>query len=500
MTTILVSEILTGDRGRKTYGDLTGLKNSLAAIGSIHPIVLSHEEAGAWGDSCYILVAGGRRLAALKELGITELHHGSVLNPQKLGFVFENEVSEATRKEAELDENLYRLKPKWFEDIVLIADVHKLKQEQAGGPSKWGLRQTAELLGPGYGLANVSYAVRLAKLIRSGDSAVLDCDTMSDAISLLVKRKEDEALAELQKRALPASVTSMSSFLDTLNISLTKKTLPATKDKESQVGSTPTDESVLVDGSSPSVAEGSPVTIPLSQMFVLGDCIEVMKGMASSCIDHVVTDIPYGIDMKNLDTNVNIEDVSAEHEVEANVDLMRPFLEQAFRLTKSGGFCVFFYDLDHHEKLQAWAKDVGWRVQRWPLIAHKTSSCQNNAAQYNFTKNYESIMVLRRDEKTVLRGQQPSSVWTGDFAAERRLYNNAFAKPFDLWKWIYSAVAFQGQTVLDPFCGEMSACRAAVNCGLVPFGIEVKEQHYNRGLENMRKVYALVHKSNCVFT
>lgn len=495
MTTILLTDILIGDRGRKNYGDLSGIKTSIATIGSIHPITLSLRP-----DGKYDLVAGGRRFAAMKELGTTELHQGSVLDKDALGFNFKEDVEEELRKEAELDENLYRLKPKWFEDVVLIADVHTLKRDREG--RKWGLRQTAELLGPGYGLANVSYAIRLAKLIREQDADVLDCDSMSDAISLLVKRKEDEALAELQKRAAPAAMKSMGSFLDTLNISLTKKKViggdALSKLVTQQDVTVQSVEDVSTDGSP--VQPGSPVEIPLSKMFVLGDAIATMTSMPESCIDHVVTDIPYGIEMDNLDTNKNIGDVEAEHDVKANVDLMKPFLEQSFRLVKSGGFCVFFYDLDWHEYLQSCAELIGWKIQRWPLVIHKTSSCQNNAAQYNTTKNYEVVMVLRRDEKTVLRSQQATSVWTGDFAAERRLYNHPFWKPFDLYKWIYTMIAFQGQSTLDPFCGEMSACRAAANCGLVPFGIEIKDQHYNRGIEHMKAVYALIHKSNCIFT
>jgi hypothetical protein len=45
----------------------------------------------------------------------------------------------------------------------------------------------------------------------------------------------------------------------------------------------------------------------------------------------------------------------------------------------------------------------------------------------------------------------------------------------------------------------MSESRAAVNCGLIPFGCEIKEAHYLRGLENMKAIYALVHKSNVEF-
>jgi DNA modification methylase len=485
---IPLSSIVEGDRARKQYGDLTGLANSLKTLGSIHPIVLSKENNGS-----FRLIAGGRRLRAMKDAEFTEVFHGSILEPGRVGFLFRDEVPEDVLKEAELDENLYRLKPKWQEDVCLIADVHEVKQKKEG--HKWGQRQTSELLGSGYGLSNVNHAIRLAKLVRASDKDILACETMSDAISVLVKRKEDEALAELQRRAMP-SATSPSSFLDTLNINIGGKRGDVIATGEELPGSTLGDSDVQP-AESPSV--GEPVVVHLSKMFVLGDAIVTMSAMPESCIDHVVTDIPYGIDTDNMDTLKNISDVEAEHDVAENLALMEPFLKQTYRLVKSGGFCVFFYDLDHHEKLQVWARDIGWRVQRWPYVACKTSACQNNAAQYNFTKNYEVAMILRKDEKTVLRSQQSTSWKAYDFNAERRLYNNPFAKPFELWKDLYSAIAFQGQTVLDPFCGEMSACRAAVNCGLIPFGIEINEQRFNRGLEHMRAVYALLHKSNVQF-
>src|SRR5206468_3566433 len=296
------------------------------------------------------------------------------------------------------------------------------------------------------------------------DEQIINCATMSDAISVMVKRKEDEALAELHRRVMPTGA-DMSGFLDSLSIPLGGPKIG--KPEPGLAGALKVLLETKGEGSTPSspTTSSEPVDVPLSKMFMLGDCLTIMDNMPDACVDHVVTDIPYGIDLANMDTMKNIKDVEIEHEVSANVDLMDPFLTSAYRLTKSGGFCVFFYDLDWHEYLQATAEKIGWKVQRWPLVAHKTSACQNNAAQYNFTKNYESIMVLRRDEKTVLRKQQPGSVWTGDFAAERALYNNPFAKPFLLWKWLFDAIAFAGQSFLDPFCGEMSSCRAGVNCG-----------------------------------
>lgn len=517
--TIPFTSIIEGDRARnaKKYGDLKPLMESLESLGTIQPIVLScravtTEENGKKGEATYDLVAGGRRYAAMKRLKTTELHHGSTLTPGKLGFVFADEVPEHTRKEAELDENLHRLEMDWIDSALLVSDIHATKRRNAQDEGKrWGQRQTAALLGKGYGKSNVNYAIRIADLLRSGDIEMLACANMSDAIALMVKRKEDEALAELHRRTMPKAGapavlsspldnTGTSSFLDTLNISLgTKKGGDATLKVSPLTATAVSNGEARVQPSPSPLVATEPIEVPLSRMFLLEDSITEANGLVWPKVDHIVTDIPYGIDMDNLDEK-QVADVKDQHDVPQNVGMMEEFLQKAFAAIKPSGFCVFSYDLDHHEKLQAWAKAAGFRVQRWPFIAAKTSACQNNAAQYNTTKNYEAIMFLRKDEKTVLRKVIPTS-WTAyDFAAERKLYANPFAKPFALWKDIYDAIAFPGQSVLDPFCGEMSACRAAANCGLTPYGIEINEKHYNRGIEHMKGVYALIHKSNCIFT
>lgn len=491
-------------RDRKKYGNLTGIKESIQRIGLIQPIVLSLV------NDKPILVVGGRRFAAMKELGIKELFHGSTLNPTRLGYVLENEVPHHTRLEAELDENLYRLEMDWIDSILLITDIHEKKKAVEHG---WGMRQTAELLGAGYGLAKISNAVAIAKELRKGNKELAECPNLSAAVATLIKQNEDIALARMQEFAatkLPKVSTpllvvrpigddtgGLNSFLDSLGSGpkYTAKPVPGVGLQQRPV------ETV------------KQVEVPLSQMFFCADSVRpftkpndagvtylpFLSTLPDASFDHIVTDIPYGIDMSNLDADL-VTDVAAEHDVDSNISLMLPFLTQAYHLVRPGGFCVFFYDLAHHEKLQAWAEQVGWKTQRWPFIACKISSCKNNAPQYNTSKNYEVAMFLRRDEHTVLRKPVPTSWKTYDFAAERKLYNNPFAKPFALWKDIFDAIAFTGQSILDPFAGEMSSCRAAANCGLVPYGVEIKVQHFNRGLEHMKAVYALIHKSNVLFT
>jgi DNA modification methylase len=192
--------------------------------------------------------------------------------------------------------------------------------------------------------------------------------------------------------------------------------------------------------------------------------------------------------MDNLSAMKNIDTVVDTHDVEQNISMFEPFLTNAFRLVKQNGYVVFWYDLDHHEKLQTIATAVGFKVQRWPIIWHKLHPCKNASPRINFTKNYEVAMVLRKSVATALVEPQTSSIFACDGQADRKLYDNPFAKPLHAWKSILSAVAYKGQTIFDPFAGQMSCGRACINMGMIPMGIEIDPNHYNKGIMQLTKL------------
>lgn len=62
MPTIEISKIVVANRHRKDMGDINSLANSIREVGLLHPIVL---------NSSNVLIAGERRLEAVKQLGWT---------------------------------------------------------------------------------------------------------------------------------------------------------------------------------------------------------------------------------------------------------------------------------------------------------------------------------------------------------------------------------------------------------------------------------------------
>ncbi len=228
--------------------------------------------------------------------------------------------------------------------------------------------------------------------------------------------------------------------------------------------------------------------------------LTVLGSFSAESVDHVITDPPYAIDMDNFTQTQggqNIEDVRKEHDVLANIDLLDAFIPEAFRVMKPRGYFVMWCDPTHWWNLCLLAQAAGFTIQRWPLIWLKTSTCSNQAAQVNWTKNVEFALVARKGVGTLIR-QQPSCVWTGGNDIETKLLGNPFAKPFGLWKWIYDAVTVPGQTVLDPFVGSGSAFIPAVKGKLRPLGIEANETQYGRLVVNVQNTFRSL-DPNCQF-
>src|SRR5262245_5259645 len=63
-TKLPVSEIVVGDRHRQDLGDIAGLAKSIRDLGLLQPIIITRDKN---------LIAGRRRLEAIKELGWTKV-------------------------------------------------------------------------------------------------------------------------------------------------------------------------------------------------------------------------------------------------------------------------------------------------------------------------------------------------------------------------------------------------------------------------------------------
>ena len=97
-------------------------------------------------------------------------------------------------------------------------------------------------------------------------------------------------------------------------------------------------------------------------------------------------------------------------------------------------------------------------------------------------------MVLRKSTSSFLTCPQVTSFVIADGQAERKLYDNPFSKPMAIWKFILEAIAREGQTILDPYMGQASCLRTVINMRMIPMGIEIDLDHYNKGMLHLSKL------------
>lgn len=179
MERIPINELIISDRFRKDYGNIQELASSIREVGLIQPVVVAGRR----------LVAGGRRVAACKELGWKDIP------TVQLG-----DLPLDVQLEIELEENVRRKDMTWQERTLAIARIHRLKQQQAAMQGKsWGVRQTGMELG--LSLGNVSYLLRIADELNSNpNSEMWKADGLLSAIRILVAREELAARQEWERR------------------------------------------------------------------------------------------------------------------------------------------------------------------------------------------------------------------------------------------------------------------------------------------------------------
>jgi DNA modification methylase len=463
-TLIPLSEIDVTDRSRTDFGDIESLAKDILKNGLIHPPTVS--EAATDHTHPYILCGGERRKRACEMLGWSHL-------PCNI----REHMPRHQVYELELMENFHRKNMIWQEQCVLIAKTHREKQSaKAADCESWGVRETGYLLG--VSAAHVSHATTLTPFLLAKDPEILACTSMFSAYELLLKRRENEAASLLVKDINQIAQRAVS------NISISRDDVDDIFNLgDVDVGFKPDLSGILGDDDKPST-----ISFDLGKLFLNVDCIEHMPKMDAECVDHVVTDPPYGIDLTQMTEIKNIENVVETHEVQQNIDMFEPFLEQSYRILRPSGYCVFWYDITHQEKLMGLANKMGFKVQRWPLVWVKLHPCLNNAPRVNFTKNMEFAMVLRKSSAAALVEPQVTSIVSADGSADRKLYDNPFAKPLAVWRFILNAIAYKGQVIFDPYAGQASSLRAVINMQMIPSGCEIDTQHFNKGMLNLQKL------------
>lgn len=395
MEQVPLNEVIIDERQRKDYGDVHSLRDSILENGLIQPIVLRQDTDGVH------LVAGGRRLKALKETGLATLIHA-------MHFIWRAELSGDSpdvvyrRKAIELEENIRKKDLHWTEVVEAKRQLFELHQLRLGPSSPsgegFGVRKLAAMLGESP--EHTSNDLELASLITKVPSLRL-AESRQEARRLLTR----QVLTHVAARA--ASETTLAEdFVQIYNEDFR-------------------------DG--------------------------LYNGHAGyNSADLVFTDLPYGVNLgemsKHQASNLGYSD--SRQDV---VDILIPLAKFSFEMLKPDRFAVFFFGMNYYAMFLHALTVAGFRVNPVPFIWYKATGSTEQPLRLYANSYDQALVCAKGDPRFIIPGQrnlvQIAPLYSKDHIAQQ---------PVELPMKFIRDMTIEGQVVLDIMAGSGTTGEAAL--------------------------------------
>jgi len=199
----------------------------------------------------------------------------------------------------------------------------------------------------------------------------------------------------------------------------------------------------------------------LSDKIICDDAIRFLKKLGDKSIDLILTDPPYGLNLKYD----NYQDSETNW-----YSLMFDFIPQATRVAKM----VIMPSCQ--------IKKLKWIYQNFPpdwLICWYKGSPGH--ASYVGFNDWEPLLVY---------GKTKTRLYMHDYfqtkaSPKKGTFNHPCPKPIEWALWLIQRATDENQIVLDPFCGSGTVCVAAKQLNRRYFGLDISHNYCSIAIERL---------------
>ena len=197
---------------------------------------------------------------------------------------------------------------------------------------------------------------------------------------------------------------------------------------------------------------------------MLGNCLDIVKGWADGCLQCVVTDPPYGINLHEGETKKGSPHPTIYHDDTYDImDLTALMVKEAYRLLRDNTHAYFFFDIKAYAKVFHMLTDAGFTVEPIPLVWVKPGPGQVNHPDSRWGSGYEACFFCRKGHRALLRQGQSNVLTHGPVPSNRKVH--PVEKPVALLRQLIESSTAPGETVADFFAGSGSLGEAAIQTG-----------------------------------
>lgn len=435
---IEIKSINLGQRGRKKMGNIKEMEISIKEKGLIHPIAVSVYDEEYEGYK-YFLLAGGRRIAALRNLKETKVQ----------ARIYPDDLSAFEIKSIELEENLKREELTDGERLTMQKEVHYhwtkqygKKTSTAADASGHSQKDTAERLG--ISPAKLAEDLKMAEYIEAVP-ALKDMD-----------RKEIVKTIKTMKRKI------------------------ATQEKVAEI----------IEEREEGGKEDK--LLPLENSFIIGSFYERGKEVPSNSIDLIDLDIDYPTEVDD-----NIQHTGVQDEKERGVykgiskkdfpKMMRLALRESYRMLNNTGWCIVWFGREYFKEIQTWGDEIGfktsWYTGRWCKGA---GHGHTRNPQWFLNHTIEEFFYFRKGSASI---DSPHADIFDHPPTPPSIRNHPFEKPVNLMYEILTTFIHPGSRVVVPFAGSGNTLKACWKYKCKGVGFEVGEEYKDRFIIDIRRMF-----------
>lgn len=452
ITVVNINDIVVEDRFRKELGDVQAMATSIKEFGLIQPAVIVHDVNN---NGKFKLVAGGRRMAAMRMLGFQDMEIGKHVIIRDEPRTKEIEIR---LKGIELEENLRRKDMTWNEQVEAKAKLFDLMvsiygdtgagrptgaERAAGEVRGFGVRKLAAMLGESP--ATVSNDLQLAKMLKAMPHLAKEENKSS------AQRLGNLALAvQFAKNAQAAKQAAVSTPLPTMQPTMQQHVAAI-----SAPGTLHTATPVPQMTATPALAPAPIVETPKYVLYE-GPWQANINNVADESVDLVYTDLPYGVDLDEM-REAGASMTSSGHSGAINyedkrhvvVDMLPQMMKEAYRVLRNDRFAVFFFGFNYYSELLLAGSSAGFFVNPVPVVWIKHSQSAISPTT-RYANGYEQALVFTKGTPRFIRPGKSNLVDVPRVATSERL--QVAQQPVPLVEnFILDMTLPIGATVLD-FC------------------------------------------------
>ena len=423
VTEVALDDIVVGERFRKDYALDADFLDTIREKGIIQPITISQNME---------LVAGGRRLAGSREVGLPSIPA-----------IMRQIDDELDLRECEYIENAFRKDLTWTERNANVARIHELVIAKFG-EKRGNVRRVTELVNRSSG--GVVRALQMHKEVTAFPK-LGEYKTEDEAVKILRKLKET-----LAARMLVA-------------------------DHNTRIE----EHSTLTKAEIAEIPKSVQLAMYAKSHFQVGDAFAGMQSMVDEGltppISFVEVDPPYGINLKKVKKGEKSKALDIYEEIPAKE--YKAFLNKLCTLlyatTPISTMVCFWFGIEWKNVVEKALSDAGFEVDPIPCIWTKRAG-QTNAPELYLARAWEPFFIARKGGGIPIHGRGRINVFDFPVVPASRKYHPT-QRPIELIREILRTFAWEGSVIMCPFLGSGTTLRAAYKEGMNAFGWELNESN-----------------------